>query len=89
MLARGQVLLAMHALGSQFLSAFLLAPGICVSMVRTERRGAKALPAGAVARCARIFGVWTFFSLIVIREAKCGAAFSTRTRFILGLFGLA
>lgn len=89
LLTQGDVSGAIYSLGSQFFYSFLLAIGIYVSMLRKERRGVKKPSTAPAARFARIFGVWTFFSLIFIWDVKSGATFSSRTHFFLSLFGLA
>jgi hypothetical protein len=79
---------AIYDLRSRFFYCFLLAIGIYVSMLREQRRGGQGPAAGGVARILRIFGVWTFFSLIFIWNVRNGADFSTRVEFFLSLFGL-
>lgn len=88
-LAQGDVFGALYSLRSRFFYCLLLAIGIYVSMRREQSRGGKTLSTGRMARIMRIFGVWTFFSLIFIWNVKNGAPFFTRVDFFLGLFGLA
>lgn len=88
-LAQGDVFGAIYSLRSRFFYCFLLAIGIYVSMLRAQRRSSKTPFTGRTARIMRIFGVWTFFSLIFIWNVKNGAPFFTRVDFFLGLFGLA
>lgn len=88
-LAAGDLFEALHALRSRFFYCFLLALGIFVSMVREQRRAGRAPPAGHLPRLLRIAGVWTFFGLIFIWNAKGGSSFMDRTVFFFNLFGLA
>lgn len=88
-LAQGDVFGAIYSLRSRFFYCFLLAIGIYVSMLRAQRRSSKTPFTGRTARIMRIFGVWTFFSLIFIWNVRNGAPFFTRVDFFLGLFGLA
>ena len=88
-LVLGDVFGAIYDLRSRFFYCFLLAAGIYVSMLREQRRSGKAQTTGHAARIMRIFGVWTFFSLIFIWNVRNGAPFFTRVDFFLGLFGLA
>lgn len=88
-LIQGDVFGAIYALRSRFFYCLLLAIGIYVSMLREQRRSSQVLATGRAARIMRIFGVWTFFSLIFIWNVKNGAPFFTRVDFFLGLFGLA
>lgn len=70
---------------------FLLASGICVSMLREQgRRGQPAdARGGAARRLMRIGGVWTFYGVIHIWNVGGGlATFGQRTRFFLSLLVL-
>lgn len=89
LLAYGDVLGVIYSARNHFFYAFVLAIGIYVSMLRKERRGGKPLSAATAARMMRIFGVWTFFSLIFIWDLKSSTPFFTRVHFFLNLFGLA
>jgi len=86
-LVTGGVLDAIYALRSRFFYCLLLAIGLYVSMARQQTRGGEPQSTDRVARFSRIFGVWTFFSLISIWNVKCSAPFFTRVEFFLGLFG--
>lgn len=86
-LAAGNVAEAVYGLRSRFFYCFLLALGIFISMWREQRRTAP-LASGLLRRTIRIAGVWTFFGLIFIWNAKGGGDFSTRVSFFLSLFGL-
>lgn len=88
-LAQGDVFGAVYSLRSRFFYCLLLAIGIYVSMLREQRRSGKPPSTARMARSMRIFGVWTFFSLIFIWNVKNGAPFFTRVDFFLGLIGLA
>ena len=87
-LAVGDFRVMWAALESRFFYCFLLAAGICVSMLREQRRNkakrAPTLPRRALA----VFGVWTFFSVIHIWAAKDPAPFLARAKFFAGLLGL-
>lgn len=87
-LVAGHVVEAVHSLRSRFFYCFLLALGIFVSMFRVQRRGGQPLPSGQLRRFLRIAGVWTFFGLIFIWNAKGGGDFTTRVSFFFSLFGL-
>jgi hypothetical protein len=87
LLAAGQVGTVIYELRSRFFYCFLLALGIFVSMYREQRRGGKELPQGAAWRWFRRAGVWTFFGLIFIWNAKGGGDFSARVAFFFSLFG--
>lgn len=89
LLAQGDVFGVIYSARSDFFYAFLLAIGIYISMLRKERQGSKPLSTALTARILRIFGVWTFFSLIFIWNLKGGTPFFTRVHFFLNLFGLA
>ena len=89
LLVKGDVLGVIYSARNHFFYAFVLAIGIYVSMLRKERRGGKPLSAATAARMMRIFGVWTFFSLIFIWDLKSSTPFFTRVYFFLNLFGLA
>ncbi len=84
----GDVYGAVYGLRSRFFYCLLLALGIFVSMWRSQNRAGRAPIAGLHGRCLRIFGVWTFFSLIYIWNVGGGEGFLLRTEFFLGLFGL-
>ena len=86
-LVEGHVDHALAAMESPFFYSLLLALGIYISMRRRERRGAGKLSSDPLSRGLRIFGVWTFFSLIFIWDVRGGASFSARTSFFLSLFG--
>ena len=58
-------------------------------MLREQNRRGQAVAAGTAPRWLRIFGVWTFFSLISIWNTDGGAPFLRRVDFFLGLFCLA
>jgi hypothetical protein len=73
---------------SQFFYGLLLALGIYISMLRKQHRGGKPLSTTCGTRVMRIFGVWTFFSLIFIWDVISKAPFSLRMEFFLGLFGV-
>lgn len=88
-LVTGSIFNQLNSLGSPFFYSFLLAIGIYVSMLRKQHRGAKSLSVSRAARVTRIFGVWTFFSMIFIWDVRSGASFLTRVDFFFGLFGLA
>lgn len=88
-LVLGSVFNRMNYLCSPFFYSVLLAIGIYVSMLRKQRRGARTLSGTRAARIGRIFGVWTFFSLIFIWDVRSDAPFFTRVDFFLRLFGLA
>lgn len=87
-LVAGHVVEAVHSLRSRFFYCFLLALGIFISMLRVQRRGSQPLPPENLRRFLRIAGVWTFFGLIFIWNAKGGGDFTTRVSFFFSLFGL-
>lgn len=68
---------------------FLLALGICVSMLRTQQRAQQLPRSGLSIRIMHIGGVWTFFALIYIWNVHPGIPFLARVSFFLHLFGLA
>jgi hypothetical protein len=74
---------------SRMFYCLLLALGIFVSMLREQHRRGEAVAVGLAPRWSRIFGVWTFFSLISIWNTDGGAPFASRVHFFLGLFHLA
>jgi hypothetical protein len=86
-LVAGDLIEALYGLRSRFFYCFLLALGIFVSMLREQRRGGQPPPAGSARRFLRIAGVWTFFGLIFIWNAKGGGDFTTRSAFFFSLFG--
>lgn len=88
-MAQGQLLLVLQAQQSRMFYCLLLALGIFVSMLREQNRRGQAVAADVVPRWLRIFGVWTFFSLISIWNTDGGAPFLNRVHFFLGLFHLA
>lgn len=88
-LVQGQFLQVLLAHRSRMFYCLLLAVGIFVSMLREQRRRGQPPAPGELRRIQRIFGVWTFFSLISIWNADGGAPFLTRVDFFLRLFGLA
>ncbi|MBP6850857.1 MAG: hypothetical protein KA164_04600 [Rhodoferax sp.] len=87
-MAQGQVLQVLQAHQSRMFYCLLLALGIFVSMLREQQRRGAVNGAGGAPRGLRIFGVWTFFSLISIWNTEGGAAFGARVHFFLGLFHL-
>lgn len=87
LLVAGEVDTAIYNLRSRFFYCFLLALGIFISMFREQRRGGKLPPQGAGWRWFRRAGVWTFFGLIFIWNAKGGGDFSARVSFFFSLFG--
>jgi hypothetical protein len=88
--AQGQLPELLQAHQSRMFYCLLLALGLFVSMLREQRRqGEAAQGPGGVARWLRIFGVWTFFSLISIWNTEGGVPFLHRVRFFFGLFMLA
>lgn len=87
LLVDGHVFEAIYSLRSRFFYCFLLAIGIFMSMARAQRRNGQILSNTIVARTLRMFGVWTFFSIIFIWNIKAGD-FSTRMAFFFNLFGL-
>lgn len=86
-LAQGQLWQVLQAHQSRMFYCLLLALGIFVSMRREQGRRAQAAQSGLAWRCWRIFGVWTFFSLISVWNVEGGAAFASRVRFVAGLAG--
>lgn len=89
LLIRGDFATLWSVFNSRVFYCVLLAVGLFVSMLRAQSRGAVAPAPGEARRCLRIFGVWTFFALIFIWNARGPAPFLARTDFFLGLFGLA
>jgi hypothetical protein len=89
LLVNGEVFDAVYSLRSRFFYCFLLAIGIFISMYRAQQRNPVATDLWS--RSVRMFGVWTFFSLIFIWNVKVkgGGDFTTRIAFFLNLFGLA
>ena len=87
-LAQGQVWQVLQAHQSRMFYCLLLAVGIFVSMRREQHRRGQAAQSGLAWRCSRIFGVWTFFSLISVWNADGGAAFASRVRLVAALVGL-
>jgi len=87
-LAQGQLLQVLQAHQSRMFYCLLLALGIFVSMLREQRRRGDTVGSGSgsASRWLRIFGVWSFFSLISIWNAEGGAAFASRMYFFMGLF---
>jgi hypothetical protein len=88
-MAQGQVPQVLQAHQSRMFYCLLLAAGIFVSMLREQDRRGQSVTGSPVPRWLRIFGVWTFFSLISIWNTDGGAPFSNRLRFFIGLFYLA
>ena len=88
LIVAGDALALWNAFNSRVFYCFLLAVGIFVSMLREQARAGQAPAGGLMRRGVRILGVWTFFALIYIWNAKGGAGFGARTEFFLGLFGL-
>lgn len=76
------------AFRSRAFYCFLLALGIFISMLREQKRAGQARPNSHLSRYSRIFGVWTFFSLIFIWNVRGTTSFTTRSEFFLHLFGL-
>jgi hypothetical protein len=87
-LVTGQLFDVLYALRSRSFYCLLLAGGIFVSMYRAQRRRSQPVSSNRLARSLRIFGVWTFFSLIFIWDVSGGGDFSTRVAFFFRLFGL-
>lgn len=73
---------------SRLFYCLLLAAGIFLSMLREQRRAGSGVAPGPLRRVVKIAGVWTFFAIVFIWNAKGGADFSTRCEFFLSLFGL-
>ena len=88
-MAQGQLLLVLKAQQSRMFYCLLLALGIFVSMLREQQRRGQSARGGTAPRWLRVFGVWTFFSLISIWNTDGGAPFLNRVHFFLGLFHLA
>jgi hypothetical protein len=88
-MAQGQVVQVLQAHQSRMFYCLLLALGIFVSMLREQHRRGEAVAVGLAPRWSRIFGVWTFFSLISIWNTDGGAPFASRVHFFLGLFHMA
>ncbi len=88
-MAQGQLLLVLQAQQSRMFYCLLLALGIFVSMLREQQRRGQSARGGTAPRWLRVFGVWTFFSLISIWNTDGGAPFLNRVHFFLGLFHLA
>ena len=88
-IAQGQLLLVLQAQQSRMFYCLLLALGIFVSMLREQQRRGQSARGGTAPRWLRVFGVWTFFSLISIWNTDGGAPFLNRVHFFLGLFHLA
>lgn len=88
-LAEGEIFELLHKLRSRTFYCLLLASGIFVSMLRQQRFRGKVMSTALSSRILRMFGVWTFFSLIFIWGVRSRASFSIRMDFFLGLFGLA
>lgn len=87
LLVAGDIFERLYMLRSRFFYCLLLAIGIFVSMLR-QQRGSTARSVGRGARILRIFGVWTFFSLIRIWDVNADIPFFTQVGFFLNLFGL-
>ena len=88
-MAQGQLWQVLLAHQSRMFYCLLLALGIFVSMLREQHRRGPSAGGGTAPRWLRIFGVWTFFSLISIWNTDGGAPFGNRVQFFLGLFHLA
>lgn len=90
LLLDGHVFTAVYSYRSRFFYCFLLSVGIFVSMLRAQRRNSRSVSDRYYARGLRMFGVWTFFSLIFIWNVKIkqGGDFAIRTDFFLNLFHL-
>jgi hypothetical protein len=84
----GDIFGIVYTLRSRAFYCLLLAIGIFISMLR-QQRGTASKAAPQNARILRIFGVWTFFSLIFIWNVRSNTPFFTRVDFFLNLFGLA
>ncbi len=89
LLVLGDAVGAWQVFHSRLFYCLLLAVGIFVSMLRAQRRAGQSPAPGFLRRLLRMLGVWTFFGLIFIWNAKGGASFVERTQFFLSLFGLA
>lgn len=89
LVALGNVSALWTALNSRLFYCLLLAIGILVSMLRAQRRNAAAPAPGLPRRLLKMAGVWTFFALIFIWNARSKAGFELRSSFFLSLFGLA
>lgn len=88
LIIHGDIYHALYSSRCDIFYALLLAIGIYVSMIRKERLGGKPLSNSIFSRYIRIFGVWTFFSLIFIWDIKSDTGFFTRFDFFLNLFSL-
>ena len=90
LIVEGEVFEAMYSLRSRCFYCFLLASGIFVSMWRIQQRNNRPVSNDVWVRGIRMFGVWTFFSLIYIWNVrvKSGGDFVTRVEFFFNLFGL-
>lgn len=86
-LAEGHVFDIVYSLRSRFFYCFLLAVGIFVSMRRLQLHTQKPLANTWYARGWRMFGVWTFFSMIYIWNVESSAGFVRRAEFFANLFG--
>ena len=87
-LAQGHGWQVLQAHQSRMFYCLLLAIGIFVSMRREQQRRGQAAQSGMGQRVVRIFGVWTFFSLISVWNVEGGAPFARRAHFVAGLVGL-
>lgn len=88
-MVKGAVLEALELHRPRMFYCFFLAFGICVSMLRQQRRGGRAQASGLANRILRIAGVWTFFSLIFIWNVRGGGSITARANFFFSLFGFA
>lgn len=86
LLISGQILDIFYSFRSRFFYCFLLALGIFVSMWRIQKQKNKPILTHWWAKGLRIFGVWTFFSLIYIWNVDAGD-FMIRVAFFCHLFG--
>ena len=87
--AEGDMYEVLFELRARMFYCLLLASGIFVSMLRQQRQRGQTMSIALAPRILRMFGVWTFFSLIFIWGVRSRASFSIRMDFFLGLFGLA
>ena len=75
--------------GVRLVYCFLLSLGIWLSMLRQQKLRQSGNAVSAPVRIRRIAGVWTFFSIIQIWNARSmEISFFERTDFFFSLFGL-
>ena len=80
-----------RVLHARIFYCFLLATGICISMLREQRRRGRSANdrTRVTRRIVRIAGVWTFYSVIHIWGVAGGTAtFGQRIHFFLSLLAL-